>query len=78
MAKHCHACAAPLVGDYQGKSDVYCRQCCDDRGVLKARAEIQQGIAQWFKSWQPDLDDATALKRADLYLRSMPAWADKR
>jgi hypothetical protein len=76
MSAHCYACAAPLSGDFKGTSEIYCRHCCDDQGVLKPRAEIERGIAQWFRSWQPNLDDATALKRADLYLRSMPAWAD--
>lgn len=77
MSKHCHACAAPLAGEFKGQSDTYCKYCCDDRGRLKPRAEVHQGIAHWFKSWQPNLDDAAALRRADLYMQSMPAWADE-
>ena len=77
MTQHCYACGAPLAGDFKGRSEVYCKGCCDSRGNLRPRADIQSGIAQWFKSWQPDLDEATALKRAGLYMRAMPAWADK-
>lgn len=77
MAAVCYACGAPLAGDFKGSSDVYCRHCCDNRGQLRPRADIQRGIAQWFRSWQPSLDESTSLRRADLYMRAMPAWADK-
>jgi hypothetical protein len=46
-------------------------------GRLRPHADIQSGIAQWFQSWQPGVNEATALKRAELYMRSMPAVADK-
>ncbi len=77
MASNCYACAAPLKGEFKGQSDVYCRYCLDENGQLKPREDIRRGIAQWFRSWQPNLDDATALARADLYMRAMPAWADE-
>ncbi len=78
MMQHCHACGAPLVeDDLKGPSKIYCRGCCDARGRLRPHADIQSGIAQWFQSWQPGVNEATALKRAELYMRSMPAWADK-
>jgi len=77
MASVCYACGAPLTGDFKGQSEVYCKGCCDGRGQLKPRTDIQRGIAQWFRSWQPNLDESTSLKRADLYMRAMPEWADK-
>ena len=54
----------------------YCKYCTDDAGNLKSREEIQQGISGWFKSWQPGIDDAKAVKRAEAYMQSMPAWAN--
>ena len=76
MEKFCQSCGAPLnMPDLKGPSETYCKYCTDDSGKLKSREEIKQGIAQWFKSWQPDIDDTTALVRADFYLKSMPAWA---
>ena len=77
MDKFCYSCAAPLdVPDFKGPSDIYCKYCTDDDGKLLDRATIQGGIAEWFKSWQPGIDDETAAARADLYMRSLPAWAD--
>jgi hypothetical protein len=64
------------MGQFQGPAENYCKYCTDEHGKLKSRDEILRGAADWLKSWSPDLDDETALKRADLYLRSMPEWAD--
>lgn len=77
MASVCYACGAPLTGDFKGQSEIYCKGCCDSHGQLRPRADIQRGIAQWFRTWQPDLDESTSLVRADLYMRAMPEWADK-
>ena len=77
MNKFCHSCCAPLDSpDFKGPSENYCKYCTDEAGKLKSREEIKQGVAQWFKSWQPNIDDAKAMTRADLYLRAMPAWAE--
>ncbi len=78
MDKFCHSCAAPLgVPDFKGPAENYCKYCTDDKGQLKSKETIQQGIAQWFKGWQPNLDDKKALQRASSYMKSMPAWAEK-
>ena len=77
MAAVCHACGAPLNSARDDLSRNYCSGCCDAQGALRPRAEIQRGIAAWFQTWQPNLDERTALKRADLYMRAMPAWADR-
>jgi len=77
MAKFCYSCAAPVTGDFKGPAENYCKYCTDESGNLKSHDEVQKGIAMWFKSWQPGIDEATATQRAGLYMKSMPAWADK-
>jgi len=74
----CHACGFNLdIPGFRGKSDIYCSHCTDKGGKLKVtRDEVQKAMANWFKSWQPNLDDATAMKRADHYLKAMPQWAE--
>lgn len=77
MDQFCHSCGAPLgVPEFKGPADNYCKHCTDEAGNLRSREQTQQGIARWLKSWQPDLDGATALARADHYMKAMPAWAD--
>ncbi len=77
MSTFCHSCTAPLdAPDFKGVSDIYCKYCTDENGKLKPRTEIQRGIAEWFKSWQGDINDGQAMKRADLFMNAMPAWAD--
>ncbi len=76
MEKFCHSCAAPLgIPDFKGPADDYCKYCSDEAGNLKSREEVQNGIAQWLKSWQPGLDDTKAMARAADYMKAMPAWA---
>jgi len=31
----------------------------------------------WTKGWQSDIDDEKAAKRAESYMKAMPAWADE-
>jgi hypothetical protein len=77
MAKFCYSCAVPLDNpDFKGPADNYCKYCTDQNGKLKPKEEIKKGIAQWFSSWQPNLNEQTALKRAEDYMKSMPAWAE--
>jgi hypothetical protein len=64
------------IPDFKGPAEDYCRYCTDEKGTLKSRAEIQRGVAEWFKSWQPNLDDEKALARAENYMKAMPAWAE--
>jgi len=76
MKRFCCSCAAPLeIPDFKGPAENYCRYCTDEGGKLKSREEIQRGIAEWFKSWQTDVDDEKALARAANYMNAMPAWA---
>jgi hypothetical protein len=76
MDKFCHSCAAPLSPEFKGAAENYCKYCTDDQGNLKPKEEVQRGIAEWFKGWQPGLEDQQALERAAMYMNSMPAWAE--
>ncbi len=75
----CHACGFNLgIPGFRGKSDIYCSHCTDQDGKFIAKREgVQRAIADWFKTWQPNLDDAKAMKRADHYLKALPQWAEE-
>lgn len=76
MMHFCLSCAIPLSPEQQGKNPQYCKHCADEDGNLQPREYVQKGIAEFLKMLQP-LDDSTAIKRADYYLKAMPAWAEK-
>ncbi len=72
----CHSCTAPLDSpDFKGASDIYCKLCTDKNGNLKSYEEIKQGVSNWFKDWQK-VSDEVAEKRAEYFMKAMPAWAD--
>lgn len=75
--KFCYACGMPLDGKTAGQKENYCSYCLTADGELKSREEVRQGIAQWMKMWQPDVDDEKASIRADAYMNGMPEWAKK-
>ena len=78
MDKFCLSCTAPLnMPEFKGPAENFCKYCTDEDGNLKSREEIQKGLAQWFQSWQPDLNEEEALKRAAYFMKAMPAWAEK-
>jgi hypothetical protein len=64
------------IPEFKGPAENYCKHCTDERGNLKGREEIQEGIAQWLMGWQPQLDRSQAMQRASYFMKSMPAWAD--
>jgi hypothetical protein len=77
MDKFCHSCAAPLSNpDFKSTAENYCKYCSDEKGQLKSQQEVQQNIAWWLKTWQPNIDDAKAMARAGDYMKAMPAWAN--
>jgi len=56
----------------------FCQHCADENGNIVNRDTILKGTAGWLKQWSPvELSDAEALRRAELYLLSMPHWAKK-
>ncbi|MGB0722795.1 MAG: hypothetical protein ACPGU7_10420 [Gammaproteobacteria bacterium] len=70
----CHSCAAP-ISEGDGR---YCERCRDDAGELRAYEDVHENVARWLLSWQPGIGLGVALKRAEDYLRAMPAWAERR
>jgi len=77
MDTFCHSCLAPLsIPDFKGPAEDYCKHCTDEQGNLKPREEVRQGVAMWLAGWQPGIDQAIALQRADLFMQAMPAWAE--
>lgn len=62
---------APLDDKYNtGVSDVYCRYCSDENGILLPGEKVLIIMTEWF-----NLTESEARRLADLYMRSMPAWA---
>ena len=75
MTTHCNSCGAPVEAKHQ-KEEKFCQWCVTENGTLADREGVKKGIAGWLKAWSPtELDDETALHRAELYMKSMPAWA---
>ncbi len=77
MDSSCLSCAMPLGGNENKKSEgKYCTYCSDEQGKLLPREQVQQGIAQWLKSWAPKQDSVDFVERANHYMKAMPAWRD--
>jgi len=76
MDKFCFSCGVPITPEFKGIAENYCKYCSDEKGQLKSREEVKTGMVQWFKMWQPDLNDEKALVRAEHYMLAMPAWAE--
>lgn len=73
--RFCHSCLAPLDDEHNaGVSDIYCCYCSDEKGNLLPREEVLLVMTEWFMYWQKGLIESEARRRADLYMRSMPAW----
>ncbi len=76
--KHCQSCGMPLIPDNSRDGvENYCMYCTNEEKVLKTRQEVQYGIAEWLKMFLPeDQKKVDVVKRADMYLKAMPAWAE--
>ena len=71
---HCHSCGMALNQDCACGN--YCQYCIDEKGNLLPRETIKAGIADWLKSFSPHNDKTDFEKRAEHYMKAMPAWAD--
>lgn len=77
MDKYCFSCGAPLSEQFMNTaSEKFCKYCADEKGKLKERKVVQEGIADWLKSLDTTNTTSDFLKRADYYMKSMPAWAE--
>ena len=78
MNNFCFSCGMPLQGEegkeYRGN---YCKYCSDENGNLYPKEMVQKGISEWLKQWSPEDVSADYMKRAEYYLKAMPAWAEK-
>jgi hypothetical protein len=76
-AWNCHSCSASLHESHnRGVSDRYCRYCADERGQLRPREEVRQILTRWLCLWQGEMPPEEAARRADLYMKAMPAWSE--
>jgi hypothetical protein len=75
--KFCHSCVIPLTPDMAGPSDKFCKNCTKPDGTLQPREHVKSGISQFFLMVEPGISQATADKRAEFYMKAMPAWAEK-
>lgn len=77
MSEFCHSCTAPLnVPGFRTAAEGLCVHCVDERGSLKPREDVRQGIAGWLKSWQGQISDEPAYERAGHFMKAMPKWAE--
>lgn len=75
--KFCHSCGMPISAEVAAKNtDKYCQYCADEKGKLKSREEVKAGLAHWLQEITPKDTDADYQKRAEFYMKSMPAWAE--
>lgn len=73
--RFCHSCCMPLDMPEAGKAHGnLCGYCSDDQGNLKPREVVQAGVAEWLEQVAPGASKAEYLRRADHYLKAMPAW----
>jgi len=78
MKNFCYSCGIPLTGE--GEQQIrgnYCQYCADETGNLYPRELVQKGIADWLQQFTPQDQSADFMKRADYYMKAMPAWAEK-
>ena len=74
--RFCHACTMPLNDQTENsKAKNFCKHCADANGKLLPREQVQKGVAGWMTEWQ-GVDFETAMKRADHFLKAMPAFAE--
>lgn len=73
--KFCQSCVIPLTPENSGVSDKYCRNCSLPDGTLQSREYVKAGLVQFFHMVQPGIEPEVAAKRADYYMKAMPAWA---
>ena len=74
MSTSCHSCGMPLKKEKARGN--YCEYCSDENGNLHPKEQVKQGIAQWLSGWAPEGTETDFAKRAEHYMKAMPAWTD--
>ena len=72
MNKFCYSCGLPLNEQSNSR---FCKYCSNEKGELKSREEVKQGIAGWLMQITPEDKNTDYIKRAESYMNAMPAWA---
>lgn len=76
--RFCHSCGMPLDGKMGTVTESdFCQYCTDENGKLKPREVVQAGIVEWLKMFAPKGTNPNFTKRADNYMKAMPAWAEE-
>jgi hypothetical protein len=77
MNGFCSSCGMQLKGenwkDYRGE---FCLYCSDESGNLYPLELVRGSIADWLKEISDENSSADFMKRAEYYMKAMPAWAD--
>lgn len=74
---YCHSCGMPLTGEVAEKArGNYCQYCSDEQGNLYPKEAVKKGIAEFLSSWAPEKEGTDFAKRAEMYMKAMPAWAE--
>ena len=77
MENFCESCGMPITEEVKKqRGGRYCQYCSDESGSLYPKELIRKGVAEWLSSWAPKADQADFEKRAEHYLKAMPAWAE--
>ena len=78
QAKFCHSCGVPLDGKMgHERIENHCHFCVDEDGQLKPREVVRGAVVEWLKMFPAEGTNPNFEKRADNYLKAMPAWADE-
>ncbi len=73
----CQSCGMPISDETRNpKSEIYCKYCANENGQLNPREAVQTGVSEWLKMFAPEKEGVDFMKRADNYLKAMPAWAE--
>ena len=72
MEQFCQSCGMPVA-----EGGKYCQYCADENGNLHPRETIKQGLAQWLQQLAGPDAKADFQKRAEYYMKAMPAWAEE-
>jgi len=75
--KFCHSCGMPLDSKMGTETEGnFCHYCADENGELKPREVVHAGIVEWLKMFAPEETNPNFDKRADNYMKAMPAWVE--
>jgi hypothetical protein len=73
----CQSCGMPISDETRNAgTETYCKYCASESGTLNPREAVQAGIVEWLKMFAPATEGVDFMKRADTYLKAMPAWAE--